>query len=129
MSKQIKFNYIKKLFQYRYFHLNEAAAMQISSQISPCGWDSCGMSTFTFLNNSYFVKWLRNATFSTSIKMIFLLLLLWGFALFSFVAFWEISRSTELPFIIILNFVIYTQNPLGMSSCILTILCLQSSKL
>lgn len=37
MSKQIKFNYIKKLFQYRYFHLNEAAAMQISSQISPCG--------------------------------------------------------------------------------------------
>ena len=50
----------------------------------------------------------------------FLLLLVWGFVLFQFAAFSELSRSTEPPFIITLHFVIYTKKPLGVSSCILT---------
>lgn len=50
----------------------------------------------------------------------FLSLWLWGFVLIQFASFWELCRGPESPFIIILNFVIYPQKPLDMSSCRLT---------
>lgn len=82
------------------------------------GLSSCGIPTATLMA-SLCQECLR-ALGSEAPWFSFPLLLVWGFVLFQFAAFSELSRSTEPPFIITLHFVIYTKKPLGVSSCIFT---------
>ena len=82
------------------------------------GLSSCGIPTATLMA-SICQECLR-ALGSEAPWFSFPLLLAWGFVLFQFAAFSELSRSTEPPFIITLHFVIYTTKPLGVSSCIFT---------
>ena len=84
------------------------------------GLSSCGIPTVTLMA-SLCQECLR-ALGSEAPWFSFSLLLVWGFVLFQFVAFSELSRSTEPPFIITLHFVIYTKKPLGVSSCIFTLI-------
>ena len=82
------------------------------------GLSSCGIPTATLLA-SLCQEGLR-VLGSEALWFSFLFLLVWGFVLFQFAAFSELSRSTEPPFIITLHLVIYTKKPLGVSSCVLT---------
>ena len=84
------------------------------------GLSSCGIPTVTLMA-SLCQECLR-ALGSEAPWFSFSLLLVWGFVLFQFAAFSELSRSTEPPFIITLHFVIYTKKPLGVSSCIFTLI-------
>ena len=84
------------------------------------GLSSCGIPTATLMA-SLCQECLR-ALGSEAPWFSFSLLLVWGFVLFQFAAFSELSRSTEPPFIITLHFVIYTKKPLGVSSCIFTLI-------
>ena len=118
--------YICTRYVYMYMDMCTVCVCVCSFKIGSIKWStspglsSCGIPTATLMA-SLCQECLR-ALGSEAPWFSFSLLLVWGFVLFQFAAFSELSRSTEPPFIITLHFVIYTKKPLGVSSCIFTLI-------